>query len=173
LQWLEKPDSKADKKELFAKAAETLDQAYSSLKEISNNLSPHILQNFGLKKALLSFIDHLKFVCPITFDLICNIDNRLVPETEIAIYRIHTECINNTIKHSEADKCSVSCNKSGNSIQITYFDNGKGFDSANMPVQSAGKGLYNIKTRLQSIGGTMSIESEPGQGVKMLFTIPI
>jgi signal transduction histidine kinase len=173
LQWLARPDVKADKKELLSKAEETLEQAYYSMKEISDNLSPHILQDFGLKKALLSFIDHLKFVCPITFDVSWTHVINISPEKEIAIYRILTECVNNSVKHSNAKNVSIIFNISLDMMYIVFRDDGKGFDSGNILFQASGKGFYNIRTRLKSIGGAINIESEPGKGVTLMFKVPL
>lgn len=173
LQWILTPDIKADKKVLHSKAEETFEQALNIMQEISNNLSPHILQNFGLEKAILAFIERLQLVCPVKFDLKWAPVIRISHRKEMAIYRILTECINNTVKHSEAKNASINFNISGNAMQINYCDDGKGFDSDKVLSQSKSNGFYNIQTRLKSVGGTMNIESKPGLGVKIMFNIPI
>lgn len=173
IQWLTKPNIKADKAEIASKAESTVELAYTSLRNIANNLSPHILKNFGLVSAVKSFIDRVKELNIINFDFSTNLKDRIGILTETIVYRILTESINNTLKHAQADYISISINKDDKFLLINYIDNGIGFDTKKMLRQNSGLGLFNMLNRIKSIGGKIDIMSENGKGVEINIIIEI
>jgi signal transduction histidine kinase len=98
--------------------------------------------------------------------------NRLDENTEIMIYRMMQEIINNTLKHAEAKSVDMVMIVDENEINITYSDDGKGFD----PDQTLKKktlGLQSIRSRVKFLSGLFSIKSEPGVGTVYRICIPI
>ena len=171
VQWLAKPDSKADKTELAGKAEKTVEEAYKSLRNISNNLSPHILKNFGLISAVKSFIDRIKDISDIKIEFTTNIIGRFDSIKETIIYRILTEAINNTLKHADATQIKIKINNENSKITTFYTDNGIGFDVSRVIDQKKGLGLFNIKNRLKSIGGNIEIISGENKGTKIVIEV--
>ena len=96
---------------------------------------------------------------------------KLAPKTELTVYRCITELLNNTMKHAEASKISLDIMLSGNQLMICYSDNGKGFDKTSE--KKTGMGLHNIRNRVESSGGTLSMESSPDAGILVSITIPL
>lgn len=173
VQWLSKPESKANKDELAKKAEQTVEEAYKTLRSISNNLSPHILKNFGFVVALKSFIEKIKELSDIKINLKSNINERFYHVIETITYRILTEVINNTIKHAKANTVNIIITKEKNKIHINYTDNGIGFDVNKVMESQKGMGLFNIENRLKSIGGKINIKSEIGKGIQITLIIEI
>jgi PAS domain S-box-containing protein len=157
---------------LMDKVNDTINDAFSSIKEISNNLSPHILHNFGLISALQTFIDRITEIKKIKIELDHNFKKRFNENTETTLYRVVIELINNTIKHAMASSISITLNKEKN-IHLHYEDDGKGFDYMQVIKSKKGMGLFNMRNRIESINGEVYITSSPGKGMKVNILIPL
>ncbi len=166
LQWFNKPESKMDKGIIISKMEETLEETVTSIREISNNLSPNTLNSFGLGAALKTFINRIRNVSDIDFIYINKLNKRLNDQLEITIYRLVCELINNSIKHSEAQKVNIQIEEN-DEIDISYSDDGKGFNVSEKIKEHKGAGLINLSTRIQSLGGVYKIDSYPGKGTKV------
>jgi len=153
-----------------------INEAVESIKEISNNLSPHVLTNFGLASAIRNFafrVSQTKSV-EINFDTKLTDTDRFDSNTEVVLYRATCELINNTIKHAEASKIDISLQKIQRTIVIKYDDNGKGFDQEIQQKTAVdGMGLSNISSRLNSINGVFVLNSTPGDGVHAIIKVKI
>ncbi|MBK3516874.1 hybrid sensor histidine kinase/response regulator [Carboxylicivirga marina] len=167
LQWFNKPDSKANKSEIINKAEETLEETISSLREISNNISPNTLINFGLDTALKTFLDRIRNATSLKVNYHSVVRKRLKNELETTLYRLLCECVNNTIKHANADKIDIEILDDKDGLTAKYRDNGKGFDVVNMMRNGKGNGLLNMKSRVKSLGGFFELKSADGKGVEM------
>ena len=149
-----------------------INEAINTLKDISNNLSPHILSNFGLSSALSAFIAKINQTKAIEIEFKSNMENtRLDPEKEVVMYRAACELINNSIRHSGASRIEIDLNKLEKFITLQFSDNGRGFDMAflNTDDNTRGMGLSNIDTRVKSVDGVFILESNPGKGTSALI----
>lgn len=152
--------------EIKERIENVLSESIKSVKDISNNLSPQALETFGLTKAINSFIEKVRFSKKIEILFESNLDERLKPETEISLYRYLTELINNTIKHAQASLINISIEKSQEKLHINYQDNGIGFDINNEIFRSKGIGLFNLRSRIEKLGGSIEYITSPGNGFK-------
>jgi PAS domain S-box-containing protein len=150
-----------------------LDDALSSIKEISNNLSPHVLRNFGLVQAVVAFTHNLENIPGIKFEVHYNYDERLNELVEFTAYRIITELINNFMKHSGASLVIVDIILEKPKLKVTYQDNGKGFDLENVKRMKKGFGLRNIENRIGRFNGNYSFSTSPSGGVDVKFILDI
>ena len=144
-----------------------INEAIKSLKEISDNLSPHILNNFGLVRALNNFSNKINVARTIKINLESDLkDERFDNNVEVVLYRVVCELINNTIKHAKAKKIDLSLTKDGEYLSIVYKDDGKGFDVDKVINQPSGTGMgfSNIYSRINSLKGEINIESEQKKG---------
>jgi len=151
-----------------------INEAIKSLKEISDNLSPHILNNFGLIRALNNFTNKINITKTIRINLISDLrEERFDSNVEVVLYRVVCELINNTIKHARAKKIDISLIKENDELLIEYKDDGRGFDVSKVIEQPAnvGMGFSNIYSRINSIKGEINIES--GQKKGTLVTIKV
>ncbi len=150
---------------------ELISEALVGIKEMSNNLSPHVLRNFGLIQATKSFVDRLENTCNIIVESEYNDEQRFSELVEISVYRVITELINNSLKYSEAKKISIHFKEMNKFFCITFQDNGIGFDYNKEIKENKGFGLTNIQSRINNIGGIIDYISSPGNGVNVCIQI--
>jgi signal transduction histidine kinase len=150
-----------------------VNEAIATIKDISNNLSPHILTNFGLSSAISAFTTKINQTKAIVIDFNSNMENiRLENDKEVVIYRAVCELINNSILHSGASKIEIELNKHEKFVTLQFYDNGRGFDTASLTKEDIkGMGLSNIETRVKTVEGVFILESTKGKGTSALIKI--
>lgn len=151
-------------RETLKNTSAVIEEAIRSLREISNNLSPHILNNFGLVRGIKNFVD--KVAAMHRHEIVFRTrltDQRFDSNTEVILYRIVCELVNNSLKHSNCNRIIIELNLTGDKLVVNYRDNGKGFNLRD--VEERGMGLSNIKSRISSLGGSFNITSSPGSGM--------
>jgi signal transduction histidine kinase len=148
-----------------------VNEAIATIKDISNNLSPHVLSNFGLSSAIGAFTTKINQTKAVEIIFKSNMENiRLENEKEVVIYRAVCELINNSILHSGASRIEIELNKHEKFVTLQFNDNGRGFDTnALMNEDTKGMGLSNIETRVKTVEGVFVIESNPGNGTSALI----
>jgi len=148
-----------------------VNEAIATIKDVSNNLSPHVLSNFGLSSAIAAFTTKINQTKAVEIDFKSNMDNhRLENDKEVVIYRAVCELINNSILHSGASRIEIELNKHEKFITLQFYDNGRGFDTSSLRHDdSKGMGLSNIETRVKTVEGVFILESTPGKGTSALI----
>jgi signal transduction histidine kinase len=172
---VEVKDNNSDQKAILSSAKQAINEAISSLKEISNNLSPHILDNFGLASAIRSFTNKIDQTGKIKIEFRSNIqEKRYTGNTEVILYRAICELITNTLKHSKAKKILISLDEEDGQLKVLYQDDGKGFDyNLVLLNETGGMGLPNIRSRINSINGNFAVDSLPGEGVVVTIKVDV
>ncbi|MBE0648174.1 MAG: sensor histidine kinase [Bacteroidales bacterium] len=161
----------ADKQTIQTRLQQVISEAIDEVSRISHNISPHILENSGLVPALKSFIAPLSKNDRLKIDFDPGLTERFDLKKELTVYRCITELINNTMKHAGATQISLSVFCKERILYVIYSDNGKGFDPDSKNPE--GMGLYNIRHRIESFGGRVSIESAYKKGTKTRIELPI
>ncbi|PJE44606.1 MAG: two-component sensor histidine kinase [Flavobacterium sp.] len=130
----------------------------NELRQISYNLVPETLLKLGIEKALsdLCYLLHSD-TTKIEFQSF-GMTNNIPISSQINIYRIIQELINNALKHSDCTEILVSCSQNENMFYIAVEDNGKGFNLEQME-SGTGLGLKNIKSRIELLDGSYTIDS--------------
>jgi PAS domain S-box-containing protein len=159
------------RQEILKKIEETINESIQSISDISNNLSPHILQNFGLIPALENFIEKISDSKPLKFHFEANINSKLGSMLDVTIYRIVTELVNNTLKYARAKNVFITLSEN-EVVYLKYKDDGIGFDYNTTIENKKGMGLFNISNRVKSLKGYARFLPEPGKGVKVEIEIP-
>jgi signal transduction histidine kinase len=173
---LAQQETDASKRKIIENTDHVISEAIRSLKEISNNLSPHVLDNFGLASAIKSFASKVASIQPISIHFDSNMfDVRFDYNKEVILYRVACELINNTLKHAQASNIHIQLTQHNKIVSLTYTDDGKGFDANEIlhNTQSEGMGLHNIMNRLRGIKAIVNIESERGKGFRMIIIVNI
>jgi len=171
---LEQDPSSPGNNEIIANMRIVSEEALSSIKEISNNLSPHLLDNFGLYRAMEMFIKKLTTGKKVRIRLRSNIQEiRFGYNTEIVLYRVLCELINNSLKHSEAEEIKINIFVVPDQMIIRYRDNGKGVDLDKKSPSGPGMGMANMETRIRSLGGDIEFISESGKGFVSIIQVPV
>jgi signal transduction histidine kinase len=96
-------------------------------------------------------------------------------EVELAAYRIVQEGLTNVAKHASARACRVYVQRLPHSLLVTVEDDGVGFDLKRKPAADPlrGLGLVGIRERVSGLGGTLRLESTPGQGTRLSAELPV
>ena len=159
--------------EAFTLAKETLNETLKSIREISNNLSPQSLTDFGLGVALKNFVQRLNLDENLQINLDINLGaTRLPAHLEVGFYRIATELINNTMKYANASLIHLEVYTYNHFAKLDYRDNGIGFSSQEVAAKG-GHGIPNISSRVRSMNGKFRLWSRKGKGVRITVETPI
>ncbi len=159
---------------IIRNATETVDEAIRSLKDISDHLSPHVLANFGLIRALTNYVQKINQTGQLDISFQTNLKTERFDENvEVVIYRISSELINNTIQHAQATRAVMEINHSAGELVLDYQDNGIGFeaDRAMRENSREGSGLTNIQSRIKSLRGELVVDSKPGLGIRVYIKV--
>lgn len=141
-----------------------LAEVIAKMRLVANNLSPRLIENFGLEAAVRSFISMMQNEESFRIELDCNLDGRRFNRpVEIHYYRILCELINNTVKHSGASVATVGLHCNSNSLTLSYTDNGKGYDADEIRQKPGGMGIGNILQRASLIDARITFGRENGQ----------
>ncbi|WP_430898569.1 MULTISPECIES: tetratricopeptide repeat-containing sensor histidine kinase [unclassified Paraflavitalea] len=160
-----------DQKNRFDKIIQLVDESCKEVRTVSHNMMPNALLKSGLASAIREFIDKIDDRI-IKVDLYSEgLNERLDINTETVLYRVIQECVNNVIKHAQANHLDISLIKDRDGISATIEDNGKGFDTSKTDVFE-GIGLKNIRTRVEFLKGEVDFNSEPGKGTLVAIHIP-
>lgn len=157
-------DMTAEQRDIFNNTLYVVDEALRSLREISNNLSPHALTDFGLARGIQIFVDKAVALHKVKISFATNLrGERYDPDIEVIMYRVVCELITNSLKHSGCSEIRLSLSVAGDTLEMQYSDNGRGFDPQAM--MDCGMGLSNINSRVSSLNGTFDIRSSKGRGM--------
>lgn len=154
------------REEILQRVKELLSMAAAQSREIANNIKPSELKMLGLVGALKSIAEKISESQTLKIHIKADHFNSHIDDaTELILFRVLSELINNTMKHAEANLVKISIQDYDNQILIEYDDNGKGFDfSQERNNKKFGMGLDNIRSRIESIHGKLSYHSVPGKG---------
>lgn len=134
-------------------------------------LRPDALAREGLVSALGKRAAALQSRYGIQVEADLDQEPQLPLEVKEALYRVAQEALNNVIKHARADKIVMQLALDGNQVYLTVEDDGVGFE---LQVERPGHmGLHTMRDRIEEIGGTLSIESAPGQGTRLCARVPL
>ncbi|MCW3786016.1 sensor histidine kinase [Plebeiibacterium sediminum] len=163
-------DDKDKQQEHAKRLIELLDETLHEVRSISNNISPHILRNYGLKDAIQSFIDKIQPVTSILFHVDINEKIKFSNTFEYTIYRTIVEMVNNSLKHANAKNIYIIFKNFESSIEFIYKDDGVGFNLSE--AKGKGFGLLNMESRMLTLGAEYNFHTAPGEGVNVTINIP-
>jgi PAS domain S-box-containing protein len=157
-------------------ARQHLDRIEEQLRRVAHELHPRILDDVGLTMALrfLALGFEKRGGTRVIVD--AEMQARLRPAVEIAIYRLIQEALSNVRKHARASRVLIRLDHASGSLDCSIADDGVGFDAATLLARLAagegGLGLSGIRDRIEALGGTLRIDSTPGHGTAISITIP-
>jgi signal transduction histidine kinase len=159
--------------EILVNTNHVVNESLTAIKEISNNLSPHVLTNLGVASAISTFSAKVNLTKGVIIEFRTNMEGvRFDSDKEVVLYRAACELISNAIKHSGASKIEIDLHKHEKIITLQYLDNGRGFDMSLLSTdEPVGMGLPNIETRVRSVDGVFVLESSRGKGTNALIRV--
>lgn len=145
----------------------------TEIRNISNNLMPAVLSEFGLILALKKTCREINKNTGININFKHINDSEVFDKkTEIHIYRIVQEAFSNTLKHANASEIQLTFMEKENQIELSFHDNGDGF-IFNKEIFLKGNGLSNIKERINLLDGKLNVITSPKKGTTIFCQIPI
>ncbi|MFO7672058.1 MAG: histidine kinase [Bacteroidales bacterium] len=147
-------------------------QALKSIEEVISNLNPSLLTRHGLIKSLVKITDKINALGKTQFTVKAEkLTINLPASTELLLYRISSELINNALKHSRAEHAEFCFHDHRKEIHLVYKDDGIGFDPAFASFEEEKSGLSNLIRRVESMEGRYQIYSKPGKGVEIRIVV--
>lgn len=154
------PDNMA----VFERSLDMIDTSIKELRRVAHNMMPEMLTKFGLNEALKEYCNSINAtgLVAVTYQS-HGLEARPDKSTEIIVYRIVQELLNNILKHAGATTALVQLIRDENRLNVVVEDNGKGFDPSR-PENNKGAGWENIRSRVEYLKGQAEVHSEPGKG---------
>jgi signal transduction histidine kinase len=153
-----------------------VDDILQGVRRFSRDLRPSTLDDLGLLPTLEGLAASLTEKDGIPAKLyVTGERRRLTPETELVLFRIAQEALNNVKKHAEATQATVTVKFADDMVEMTVHDNGKGFTlhaSVEELAVSGHLGLIGMRERARLVGGDLSIQTQPGRGTKVTVKVP-
>jgi signal transduction histidine kinase len=166
-----------DEKNRIDDMKKLLDDVMKEARELSYNLMPSVLEDFGLIPAVQLLCEQFSRQTGIQVQFLPHGgDDRFGADLEISIYRIVQEALTNIQKHASATSVELQIIASANSVRMTVEDNGKGFAAQKIIRRQRdrnGIGLASMRERTSLLGGTFTIESVLQHGTLLCVEIPI
>jgi len=158
--------------EILERSKEINQQALKEMRLLIHELRPPQLQQLGLWGALIQRLESVEKRMGIDIQLDVQEFIDLPPDIEAAVYRISQEALNNALKHAEASSIVIRCETFGQEFILEIKDNGKGFRMEDTDL-SGRLGIKNMSERARQAGGTLEVQSIPGQGTTVRLCLPL
>jgi two-component system, NarL family, sensor kinase len=156
---------------LYKKSYELVDDAAEELRKIAHNMMPEVLLKIGLVPALQDFCNNINAGKRLHISLQAyGMEKRLNASTEVIIYRIIQELVNNIIKHAQATEAIIQFNRNGSNLSITVEDNGRGFDTLEAEEKHS-MGIQTVKSRVVCLNGRIAIDSQNNVGTTVMIDL--
>ena len=156
---------------LYKKTLDLINNASDELRKVAHNMMPEVLMKVGLVEALSDFCNNISSgkLLKVTLQTF-GMEKRLSSSTEIMLYRIIQELVNNIIKHAYATEAIIQINLDNNRLSLTIEDNGKGFDTKEAETKRS-MGIATVKSRVDYLNGKLTIDSRKDIGTTVMIDL--
>jgi signal transduction histidine kinase len=151
----------------------TAQEALREMRLLIFELRPPVLKQEGLAAALRSRLESVEQRVGLQTRFDADVEERLPPEVEEALYRVALEALNNVLRHSYADLVSVALVRQDQRVALEIQDDGIGFDTAAVREQGGGLGLRGMQERVARLGGTLVLASTPNAGTRIRVEVDL
>jgi signal transduction histidine kinase len=155
--------------ELFQKSYKLVDTASEEVRRIAHNMMPEVLMKLGLTNAVKDLCDSISAGKLLSVSLeVHGMEKRLNATTEIMLFRIIQELLNNIIKHARATEAIIQFVRENERLSVTVEDNGLGFNTQTSD-EKGQAGIDSIKSRVNYLKGNLNIESHQNVGTTVMM----
>jgi PAS domain S-box-containing protein len=148
--------------------------AIGDVRALVQNLRPLHIDQIGLTASLEGLIERWSHSAAVqVIQRLENVDAQLSGSDATNVYRIAQEALNNILKHANARQVQVQLENDLHCVRLVVRDDGRGFDPGASRTRGSGYGLTTMLERAKMLGGSLSIESFPGQGTKLVVELPV
>jgi len=161
-------------RERLGQAQILVEELLDRIRALSLDLRPSILDDLGLLPALLGHVERYTSQTKIRVHLEhSGLDRRFPPETETAAYRIVQEALTNVARHGRVDEVTVRLWATDEILGVQVEDHGEGFDPRMVLGAGRSGGLAGLRERAALLNGHLTVETEPGRGVRLTAEVPL
>jgi signal transduction histidine kinase len=157
-------------------AATLLESTAVSIENVMSELRPPMLDDYGLLPALEWYANEFWRRTGIRVSVAGDDQMERLPQgSEIALFRIAQEALNNVAKHAHAGHVNIALARNGSEVTMSVADDGMGFDAATTTPASRrrpGLGMVTMRERTQAVGGRFEIGPAPGRGARVVVRVP-
>jgi len=157
---------------------EAVDEALRLVRDLSVDLRPPVLDDFGLATALRWYVDRYAKRTGLEVEVVADVPDheRFSRDLETACFRIAQEALTNVVRHSGAKTVVLQLVKDGNVLLLSVKDDGVGFDLESLrkrAPRAATLGLISMQERAHFAGGTIEIDSAISKGTEVRFRLTL
>jgi len=144
-----------------------------SLRKLSHELHPGVIQHIGLAQALQTYCEEFADWNAVETDFSVRGTLEPLPSgVDVALYRVAQEALNNVARHAGAKRVAVTLAIGPDSLELVIADDGRGFVREPAGARQS-LGLLSIEERVRAVGGTLDIASAPGRGTEVRVGVPL
>jgi signal transduction histidine kinase len=152
---------------------ETLDETLTKVRDVSAILNPRQLTSLGLEASLRAHLLKTLANTPVHWSLECHQRLTGIPEEmAVAAFRITQEAVTNILRHAAAENLLICLQRLPQGLMLQIRDDGKGFAPAPDPGREGQRGMAGMSERIDQLGGTLTVTSEPGKGTQIEALFP-
>jgi signal transduction histidine kinase len=158
---------------------DAVDEALRLVRDLSVDLRPPVLDDFGLVTALCWYVDRYTKRTGLEVDVVIQLpdqNQRFSRDLETACFRIAQEALTNIVRHAQASRVLLQLVKDGNVLLLSIKDDGMGFDLESLrkrAPRAATLGLISMQERAHAAGGTIEIDSVISKGTEIRFSLSL
>lgn len=171
-QWLKRrmPEDLQDQCSVLC---DTLEETLNKVRDVSAILNPRQLTSLGLEASLRAHLLKTLANSPVNWSLECHSRLTGIPEEmALAAFRITQEAVTNILRHAEAKNLLVRLQRQPEGLSLSISDDGQGFAPASDPGLEGQRGMAGMSERIDQLGGTLRVTSEPGKGTQIEALFP-
>jgi signal transduction histidine kinase len=158
---------------VIARLKEQTSSIARSLRQISHQLHPAVLEHVGLVAALELKCEEVREATGVNVRMVNGGDTSAIPrDVALCLFRVAQEALSNVVRHSGARRVDLSLRREGAELLLDVADDGRGF-TVGAPDQGTGLGLRSAAERVRAVGGALTVGSEPGAGTRFRATVPL
>jgi signal transduction histidine kinase len=158
--------------ELLAQVDSLAKSALDEMRALLRQARPEALEQQGLVAALRDHIAALRARDELEVDYQVHGDRELTVDQELSLFRAAQEALSNVSKHSGVKRASLRLELQGDPLVLEVQDHGCGLPPEPSRARPGGLGLTTMRERVEALGGTLSVESDPGRGTRLRFEVP-
>jgi PAS domain S-box-containing protein len=151
-----------------------VEKTIQAVRTLTFQISPPLLYEVGLEAAVEWLSEQFEAEHGLRIIVDCTGSQpELGEELSSTLYHVVRELLVNVVKHAGARTVTIALRQAADRVELTVKDDGSGFVLPAGVERSGGFGLFNIRQRIQHLGGVMEMATEPGQGVEVALAVPV
>ena len=147
---------------------------FDGVRDFIFDLRPMMLDDLGLVPTVKRYVDSFREKSALQTTLtVTGAERRLESVREVMVFRGLQELLSNVREHAQATQVRIGLDVDERRVRLSVEDNGRGFDPATLTGRQKAIGLAALRERIELIGGQVQIDSQAGQGTRVLFEVPV